>query len=750
MTLVYLAIAWMGGIWLAHQLWLLGLLGCDTPAWPFGVTAAAAAGLAIVLHRQPKARLAAVLIALSVLGGWRYQEHPLAACTSPGSLAFFNADDRQYVRATVEGVIAGYPDVRDQDIRYHLQAQQVTIGGETHEVAGDVLVLAPRRPEYAYGDRVRASGLLETPPIFDDYDYRAYLASRGIHSQLTRARIELLAHDQGEPSKRVLYNLRSAGSALFSRVLPEPAAALANGMVLGIESGIPEEIDEAFRSTGTNHVIVISGSNIAILSGVVIWLLARLLGKHRAILPAVVTVAAYVALIGAPSAAFRAGLMGITALFAIALGRASTAYVSLFFAALVMTLENPLMLWDVGFQFSAMSALGVILFTRPIQARGEHFLANHLAQERGRQMLGFLSGALAVTLAAQALTLPLVIYYFGRLPLTSLVANLLILPAQPPIMIGGMATLVTGLVWEPLGRVVAAAPWLFLTYTAGVVKLLASVPLASVDTPAAGKILAVLCYVGLAAAWIYRSWAPARRIAPAPRRAAAWAAAAIAPAWLMITVVGLAPDGKLHLVFIPGQDGEATLVATPDGRTAWVWDGHGDGAELAAATRAFLPGWHGGMSAAIGTGAAQYWPDAKEVDPAATPPGATTRLGAGVELLRLPAEEGWLLRYRDFSTLLPSTIRPAAQDALLREGGDLRVTLLRAPGPHTAAWPTAPFLRALAPQMILWPQGTTYPPDVAEALERLAARRVPEDAAVEVVTDGKQVWLRQWSLSGKR
>ncbi len=754
MTLVYLAIAWMGGIWLAHQLWMLGLLGCETSPLPFGVTAAAAAALAIVLHRQPKARLAAVLVALFVLGGWRYQEHPFAACTTPGDLAFYNGSDKHTAQATVEGVIVGYPDVRDTYTAYRLRAERLTIGAETHEVRGDVLVQAPRSPNtptatasaHRVSSKPRRSSMIST--------IEAYLNARGIYSLLHRSRIELIAHDKGCPFWVVLYGLRARGSALLSRVLPEPAAALANGMVLGIESGIPAAVDEAFKATGTTHVIVISGSNISVLMGVLMGLLARLLGKRWAAVPTAAAVVVYVLLVGADPAAFRAGVMGAMYVFAIALGRASTAFVSLFFAALIMTLVNPLMLWDTGFQLSFAATLGMILFTPPIQARFERFFVRFLAQERARQAMGFLNDTLIVTLAAQVLTLPLAIFYFGRLPLVSLVANFLILPAQPPIMLGGMLTLVTGLVSEPLGRIAAVVPWLFLTYTVSIVKALASVPLASVDAGAAGKALAVLCCAGLAIALIHRNWAPARRILPAPRRAVAWAAAAVVPAWLMITVIGLLPDGRLHLAFIPGQGGEAALVTMPGGRTAWIWDGRGDGDALAAATRPLLQGWRPGVAAAIGPGAAGYWPDAREIDPAATPPGATVQLGDGVELLRLPAEEGWLLRYRDFSTLLPSTIQPAAQAGLLREAsGDLHVTLLKAPGSGTAAWPTTPFLQALAPQMILWPQGTTYPPDVVEMLEQwgaLRAQRVPDAAVVEALTDGERVWLRQWSLSGKR
>jgi competence protein ComEC len=746
MTLVYLTLAWGCGILLARLLWSQGAIGCATPGWPFGALAGAA-GLALILwRRQPQARSAAALLLMLLLGAWRYHAHPLAPCATSADLAFYNGDDRRAVWATVEGVVVGYPDVRDVRTFYRLRAEALTIGDATRPVAGDVLVQAPRFPEYHYGDRLRASGQLQTPPVLDDFDYRAYLARQGIHSLMRPATVERLAEGQGSRFWAILYGLRERGSELLNRILPEPAAALANGMLLGIESGIPPTVDEAFKATGTTHVIVISGSNVALLSGVLLALLGRLFGnKRRAALPAIVGIALYVLLVGADAAALRAGLMGALYVLAIALGRQSTALISLFASALVMTLLNPLVLWDVGFQLSFMATLGLILFTPTIQSRFEQLLARRLAQERVRQTMGFLNDALIVTLAAQITTLPVVVAYFGRLSLISLVTNFLILPAQPPIMMGGMATLVFGLIWEPVGRVLAVIPWLFLTYTTAVVRLTAAVPFAWVEVGALGQVLALIYYAVLFGTLGMRRLTQTGWVTLPTRRAVAWAAAAVLPLWLGLTAVSALPDDRLHLFFLPGATGEAALVVTPAGRRAWLWDGRGDGATLTAAARGVFIGWRKGVDAALGP-----WPGTQAIDPAQLASGAVIRLDENVTLTRVAAGEDWafVLAYEEFRALLPATLQPGAQAALLAAGADLRVTLLKAPGPDTGTWPTAAFLDATAPQLILWPEGTTYPPDVVARLTARGAIRVPPDALLELITDGRQMWLRLRTDSG--
>ena len=158
-----------------------------------------------------------------------------------------------------------------------------------------------------------------------------------------------------------------------------------------------------------------------------------------------------------------------------------------------------------------------------------------------RRVMGILNDALIVTLAAQVTTLPVIVYYFGRISLISLVTNFFILPAQPPIMTGGMATLVAGLAWEPLARGLALIPWLFLTYTTAVVRLTAAVPFASVDTGELGRVAALVYMAGLIGALLWREFRRRGWVTMSAGRAMGWAVAVALPLWLMGSVLAGAP-----------------------------------------------------------------------------------------------------------------------------------------------------------------------------------------------------------------
>jgi competence protein ComEC len=147
----------------------------------------------------------------------------------------------------------------------------------------------------------------------------------------------------------------------------------------------------------------------------------------------------------------------------------------------VLTLINPLTLWDVGFQLSFVATLGLIVLVPPLEHGIFGLLQRWLKTRQVGLVMALLSELVIITLAAQIMTGPLILYHFGRFSLISLLTNLLILLAQPPIMIlGGLATL-AGMVWLPLGQILAWLVWLPLAWTVWAVEWTSRFAYASLD-----------------------------------------------------------------------------------------------------------------------------------------------------------------------------------------------------------------------------------------------------------------------------
>ena len=264
MLLIYLTASWILGILVARFMWDQRVFGCASPPfWAWLATSVMVVISAILLRRLRRVRLALVLLLFALLGAWRYQSHPLEPCLTPSDLAFHNGSEDKFVWATVEGIVDDYPDVGDRTTNHTLLVHTLELDGMRQEVQGALLLRASRYPEFEYGDEMRVSGLLQTPPDYADFSYREYLARRGVHSLIEYpGKIEFLAKDQGNRFRTVLYSLRSRLSDTINRILPEPEASLLNGIVLGIESGIPRQLYDDFNATGTSHIIVVSGYNV--------------------------------------------------------------------------------------------------------------------------------------------------------------------------------------------------------------------------------------------------------------------------------------------------------------------------------------------------------------------------------------------------------------------------------------------------------------------------------------------------------
>jgi len=112
-----------------------------------------------------------------------------------------------------------------------------------------------------YGDELEVEGKLETPPVFEDFSYRDYLARRGIHGMIGWPKITLLSRGGGSTLYRLLLAVKAQIQATVARILPEPEASLLTVILLGVESGIPERVKDAFSTSGTMHVVAISGFN---------------------------------------------------------------------------------------------------------------------------------------------------------------------------------------------------------------------------------------------------------------------------------------------------------------------------------------------------------------------------------------------------------------------------------------------------------------------------------------------------------
>lgn len=466
--LIYLAVAWMLGIVAAHALSL-------PQPWLWALAAVALAAT-LAARAAPRPRLAALCLLCAALGALRYAG--ALPAVGPGTVG----DLAGRGELALVGGVAAEPRRSDDGQRVVLRVEAAYIAGESRAVEGLALVVLPPFPAYRYGDRLAVTGELERPRGAErpgEFDYRAYLAHRGIFALMREpARVRPLPGADGAAPLAALLRFREHCRAVLLRSLPEPQAALAVGILLGIQSSIPDEVYRAFSTTGTSHILVVSGWNFTIVAGMIGALAARLrLGRRQTFVMALAVMWTYAVLTGASAAVLRAAAMASLAAVARASERGSEPWRLLLAACWLITLADPHTLWDLGFQLSALATASLFAFARPVEGwlgRRRPF--------RWPAMAPF-TEALTATLAAQVLTLPLILYQFGNLSIIAPLANVLIVPVVPYAMALGAVALLGGLLWLPLGQWLALGAWLPLSWMAEGVRLLATPAWAAVQVP---------------------------------------------------------------------------------------------------------------------------------------------------------------------------------------------------------------------------------------------------------------------------
>lgn len=397
--------------------------------------------------------------------------------TTPADIDYYNGQKLEVI-----GVITEV-DIRRDKAKYTVSAEGRAEGEGVVEVDGDILISTGRFPKYRYGDRVRIYGELQAPGEFDGFDYGAYLSRFGVYCVMYQPSVKVLESGQGSIFWHAMSYLQNKFMEHINRLFPEPHASFEAGLLIGARKGIPDDLMTKFNITGLTHIIAISGFNITIIIAFVMWALAGL-PRMKAFWVAIGTIILFTLFVGASPAVVRASIMGILGLIALNYGRQNNIHLTILWSAALMVLWNPLILvYDVGFQLSFAAVMGLM------------YVSPHFEKYSKKLPAAFgIREAITMTMSAQVMALPIIVYNFERLSLIAPLSNLLVAFAIPPAMLFGFVAVVVSFFFFPLAQVVAYLTWGILTYIIKVIELTAAIPYASVNLPGMTFMMMFLYY----------------------------------------------------------------------------------------------------------------------------------------------------------------------------------------------------------------------------------------------------------------
>lgn len=466
----------------------------------------------------------------------------------------------------VAGVLREAPQITPTPegvrVRYLLDVRRA---GE-EDATGGIYIYATAKSEAEVtartGDLISARGRVlkirgyKNPGMLD---MERLMRARGVTARLRAGKAGVEVAPGAGGFRRSVDEVRAHYRAKMREAMPESDAAAVFAMVFGGYEGLRPELVEAFTATGLVHILSVSGSHITLLAGFVAWL-ASAFSLRRGLAAAFVAFAVfgYAALSGFVAPAVRAAIMGGLSFFALATGREYDGRRILVVTAFVMLFASPLLLYDVSFQLSFAATAGLLCLSPRIRSAWPF-----------KALPRVLRDGLALTLGAQLATLPICAWYFHAVSLSSLIANLLVVPILELLMVAALFAGLLALVLPFLARVVFAMDSLLLGLSYELTRALAALPMSRVYLPtmgwgAAATYYALLLYVvqteEVRHAVILRLRAlPWRRILP------------VCGALLLAVIVRSAlRPAEMAVHFIDVGQGDAALVVTPRGRAFMI------------------------------------------------------------------------------------------------------------------------------------------------------------------------------------
>ncbi len=407
-----------------------------------------------------------IVLAL-VVGIWR------------GSISFTDTNGVQPRNFSGTGVIVTAPYSQGTTQVFDVRPDSTTLSvASTPDV---VYVATGAYPQYAYGDWVSVA----CPTIKEGRCFYPAIHRVGV--------------GRGNTVTMLLLNLKHRLVRGFSDVLSEPEASFASALLLGERTSMPKDFRDALQTTGTTHIVAVSGMQVVLLSVLVQILLEWLgVGAHARRGLAALFLLFFTAMIGAPASAVRGLIFGLILLFAQSTGRPRNMSLVLATACAALLFVYPPFLFDAGFHLSFLAVIGIV-YGVPVLT---HFVDPVLPKIPWMRKI---AAMIVVTLAATVITAPLIAYVFGRISFVGIIVNLFVVPLVEGATIGALVVVLLALVHPLIAFPFGVVLSLLLALIMKIIYFFALFPGGSATVSPASPLYLLLIYTALFGA-LFHYW----------------------------------------------------------------------------------------------------------------------------------------------------------------------------------------------------------------------------------------------------
>jgi competence protein ComEC len=408
-----------------------------------------------------------------------------------------------------------------------------------------------------YGDQYQVSGPIKSAKKATNpgqFNKARWLALKGISGQIIPKKIRKIPHHSKWDLKRLQFAIKSKVLAYHQHMLPPPFSDLFTGLIFGDHgTRLPLVLKTIFKKTGLTHLLVVSGSQVSLIVGIIFLALTYLRLPRMGIMGTIIIInIIFYGVTGGGASVLRAILMSMIIVgFKLYHYQSSTAHV-ITTVAVIMMIINPLIIFDLGAYLSFLATLSLIY--------GVPWISDRLPQ--GWPL--FIRLSVSMSIAPFIFTFPFLWGFLYKLSLISILTNLIMVPIIEIIVVLGFFTTIIGIAIPIITTPMMTGMEIVLRGMILFIKKMAAISWAEIPLGAPSIIVIILIY-GLL--WIcLSSLSPSKKKKLISSGIAlllgGWLWSSLQPAQLVITILDV------------GQ-GDATLIECPNGKTILIDSGSG-------------------------------------------------------------------------------------------------------------------------------------------------------------------------------
>lgn len=401
---------------------------------------------------------------------------------------------------SVEGIIISNQEEREYKNRYKLKVLTVNSSKKYHST--QIYIEVKKDNLLEYGDKVKLQGEFRKGSEQRNtggFDYQLYLKSVNIYGTIKVENYQKISSDNVNWIHKSINTIKLAITENIEKVLEKEEEQIVKGLILGDTTALEEELKEKFQIANISHVLAVSGMHIVYIVIGIEVVFKKWLGKRKVKYVVIFGVVFYMVLTGYTSSIVRAGIMGIMNILAFLVYRKNDIWTSIAISLGIILIQNPYAITGVGLQLSYLGTIGIILFNKNIKQYLDNikWIRDNIRIKRSKRISNIvekLKDMISVTLSAQMMILPIMLYHFNLIGIYFVITNILVSMMIGPIMFLSIIFVFCSFIHVQISQLIS----IFLSFGIKVliqVSKLANLPFSKINVPTPSILSIIIYYI---------------------------------------------------------------------------------------------------------------------------------------------------------------------------------------------------------------------------------------------------------------